>query len=163
MAGIARKSWAQRFPFSRFRSTLGCSAFSRALLARLFRSTEREKRSEQRRRRSSRGWDRAPALAAGPVRVKAESSRRSSSVSAGARPRLPARDASLGRDSANGKRNRRKLEDLVRLALKRLNVSYLTISSRLVWFERETSVYRAAADDEAFAIRLSSRSANHQI
>lgn len=28
-----------------------------------------------------------------------------------------------------------KLEDLVRLALKRLNVSYLTILSRLVWYE----------------------------
>lgn len=39
------------------------------------------------------------------------------------------------RDSGDG-----KLEDLVRLALKRLNVSYLTISSRLVWFERETLV-----------------------
>lgn len=33
-----------------------------------------------------------------------------------------------------------KLEDLVRLALKRLNVSYLTILSRLVWFQRETLV-----------------------
>lgn len=41
----------------------------------------------------------------------------------------------FGRDSGNG-----KLEDLVRLALKRLNVSYLTILSRLVWFERETLV-----------------------
>lgn len=30
-----------------------------------------------------------------------------------------------------------KQEDLVRLALKRLNVSYLTILSRLVWFQRE--------------------------
>lgn len=36
--------------------------------------------------------------------------------------------------------NNEKLEDLVRLALKRLNVSYLTILSRLVWFERETLV-----------------------
>lgn len=33
-----------------------------------------------------------------------------------------------------------KLENLVRLALKRLNVSYLTILSRLVWFQRETLV-----------------------
>lgn len=41
----------------------------------------------------------------------------------------------FGRDSGNG-----KLEDLVRLALKRLNVSYLTILSRLVWFEREALV-----------------------
>lgn len=31
-----------------------------------------------------------------------------------------------------------KLEDLVRLALKRLNVSYLTILSRLVWLQQET-------------------------
>lgn len=36
--------------------------------------------------------------------------------------------------------NNGKLEDLVRLALKRLNVSYLTISSHLVWFQRETLV-----------------------
>lgn len=36
-----------------------------------------------------------------------------------------------------------KLEDLVRLALKRLNVSYLTILSRLVRFERETLVCHA--------------------
>lgn len=33
-----------------------------------------------------------------------------------------------------------KLENLVRLALKRLNVSYLTILSRLVWFQQETLV-----------------------
>lgn len=39
----------------------------------------------------------------------------------------------FGRDSMDN----RKLEDLVRLALKRLNVSYLTIMSRLVWFQRE--------------------------
>jgi hypothetical protein len=36
-----------------------------------------------------------------------------------------------------------KPEDLVRLALKRLNVSYLTISSRLVRFERESLVCHA--------------------
>lgn len=43
---------------------------------------------------------------------------------------------------------REKLEDLARLALKRLNISYLTISSRLVWFERETFVCVANANDE---------------
>lgn len=49
--------------------------------------------------------------------------------------RVPRRNMDFGRDSNNG-----KLEDLVRLALKRLNVSYLTILSRLVWYERETFV-----------------------
>ena len=43
-----------------------------------------------------------------------------------------------------------KLEDLVRLALKRLNVSYLTILSRLVWFQRETLVCHECEDKETF-------------
>lgn len=49
----------------------------------------------------------------------------------------------FGRDSDNG-----KLEDLVRLALKRLNISYLTILSRLVWFERETLVCHGRGCEE---------------
>lgn len=44
-----------------------------------------------------------------------------------------------------------KLEDLVRLALKRLNVSYLTILSRLVWFQRETLVCHEHERKETFA------------
>jgi len=44
-----------------------------------------------------------------------------------------------------------KLEDLVRLALKRLNVSYLTILSRLVWFQRETFVCHKRERKETFA------------
>lgn len=49
----------------------------------------------------------------------------------------------FGRDLGN-----EKLEDLVRLALKRLNVSYLTILSRLVWFERETLVCHERGREE---------------
>ena len=48
-----------------------------------------------------------------------------------------------------------KLEDLVRLALKRLNVSYLTILSRLVWFQRETLVCHECEHKETF-VRLAS-------
>lgn len=53
---------------------------------------------------------------------------------------VPLRAESRRDSDGNGKQ-----EDLVRLALKRLNVSYLTILSRLVRFERETLVCHARA------------------
>lgn len=65
---------------------------------------------------------------------------------------LSTRNGGFGCDSGN-----EKLENLVRLALKRLNVSYLTISSRLVWFERGALVRRARTWKEERTRRYSPR------
>jgi len=139
MAGIARKvgSKDSRFLCFRSMSLLRFRALSAFIEPRL---TERKERRESRSRSLS------PLIARGEGgRTRTEFF--ASPLQAARRQNPPIFFISdvcifvslwrigFERDSDNG-----KLEDLVRLALKRLNVSYLTILSRLVWFERKTLV-----------------------
>lgn len=133
-----------------------CWAFSRACILSSAFDDRREKRSDRRRFASSAILARVGrgtrAFLAGPVRIaRGNVWRRFVFVSPGLHPRRVVPSTNDG-DTSSATRlmenKREKLEDLVRLALKRLNISYLTISSRLVWFERETFVCVANANDE---------------
>lgn len=155
MAGIARKSRAQRFPVFAL-SFHGCVGRFRALAS--FHRLSIDARSgaivagfasSAILARVGRG---TRAFLAGPVRIaRGNVRRRFVFVSPGLHPRRVVASTSDG-DTSSATRlmenKREKLEDLARLALKRLNISYLTISSRLVWFERETFVCVANANDE---------------
>lgn len=123
MAGIARKVGSKDSRFLRFRLHTSLCCRARALSAFIEpRSAEREETEG-----SSRSLS--------PFAVFARGEEKESRIV----PPVTPFHAKVEWDSDaildNG-----KLEDLVRLALKRLNVSYLTILSRLVWFQRETLV-----------------------
>lgn len=145
MAGIARKSWAQRFPLfalSFHQAVLRSRTFSAGLDRQNVRDGAKTPPVRFPRRKSSRGLGRGPSFSYG----LRPSPREGGIVPAILLPflpalRVPTSDWNMSQGATRPmEKKRKKLEDLVRLALKRLNVSYLTISSRLVWFERETFV-----------------------
>lgn len=133
MAGIARKVGSKDSRFLRFRLHTSLRSRVRALSAFIGPwSAERE---------VTEGFTRSlsPFVSLRGERRESRSFRRPFSSHGG---RMGIRTRFLD----NG-----KLEDLVRLALKRLNVSYLTILSRLVWFQRETLVCHERERKEIFA------------
>lgn len=162
--GHRSESRAQRFPFLHFRSTLSFHLtfhFHRITIVRT-REARRDPLSHDERHLRSRDsraevdggeppTGRSSVVARGG---RISSTRRFSPLRALCRCRAFDEEWRLGCDSGNG-----KLENLVRLALKRLNVSYLTISSRLVWFEREALVRHERGKNEERTSRYSSRRA----
>jgi len=119
MAGIARKVGSKDSRFSHF------PIFS-YIGTRFGRETEGSSRSSSR-----------------PSRLKEKGGgRRKDEIPFSDRAETKSSDDSLDFETNSSRiwisdatRTMGKLEDLVRLALKRLNVSYLTILSRLVWYE----------------------------
>lgn len=125
MAGIARKVGSKDSRFCVFRSHTSLCSRARALSAFIGpRSAEREE---------TEGFSRS-------LSPLADCARGGGERRAEENPPAPFQFGAKVEWDSDAILDNVKLEDLVRLALKRLNVSYLTILSRLVWFQRETLV-----------------------
>lgn len=135
MAGIARKVGSKDSCFCVFRLHTSLCCRARALSGP--RSAKREE---------TEGFSRSLSPFADPVRGEGRERERVGTLP----PATLSVCVKVERDS-NAILDNGKLEDLVRLALKRLNVSYLTILSRLVWFQRETLVCHEHERKETFA------------